>query len=419
VARRAAELGLRVPTVEVDFPAVLDRARSILMRSRHGIENGFLDSDNPTCFRAHARLVGRQGDLFRAAVGDDSILARQVVLDTGTRSEIPEIPGLADVDYLDAGNWIDRPELPEHLVFLGGGTVAMEMAQLYRRLGSRVTLVEKGDRFLRAEDDDVSGAMQRLLEAEEILFHPRCVTKRVLVQKGGVALSVESDGERFEIAGTQLFVATGRRPNTDDLGLESVGLVLAEDGAVPVDERLATSVPGLWAAGDIRGGPMFTHTAWDDYRILDSQLLGDGSRTTRRVVPYAVFTDPELGRVGETERAARTRGADVLVSRFELSENSKAREIGETDGFVKVVADAKSGRFLGAAVLAHEGAELVHLFVDLMNADAPFRVMKDAVHIHPTLAEAVQSAVAALDRGSETRQDRARAESTAEPVRAR
>jgi pyruvate/2-oxoglutarate dehydrogenase complex dihydrolipoamide dehydrogenase (E3) component len=190
-------------------------------------------------------------------------------------------------------------------------------------------------------------------------------------------------------------VATGRKPNTDDLGLESIG-VAVDRGIVRVDETLATDIRGVWAAGDIRGGPMFTHTAWDDYRVLNSQIAGDRSRTTRRIVPYAIFTDPEVGRVGMTESEARKQGKNVRVARYEVRRNAKALEEGEPEGFIKVVADATTGQLLGAALLCHNAAELVHIYIDLMNAGAPYRVIRDAVFIHPTLAEAVQSAVSAL-----------------------
>ena len=190
---------------------------------------------------------------------------------------------------------------------------------------------------------------------------------------------------------SHIFIATGRKPNTDDLGLEKVGVKVFKDGIVKTDKRLATNVKGIWAAGDIRGGPMFTHTAWDDYRILLSQIAGDRSRTTDRIVPYAIYTDPQLGRAGMTENEARKNRGQIKVGRFEMSKNGKAKEIGEPDGFVKVVVDARSQRILGAAVLAAEGAELIQLYIDVMNAKAPYTAIEDAVHIHPTLAEAVRA----------------------------
>jgi pyruvate/2-oxoglutarate dehydrogenase complex dihydrolipoamide dehydrogenase (E3) component len=395
-ARRGAVFGLRIPTVEVDFPAVLDRARSIVMQSRASLERGFLDADNPRLLRGHARLDGRAEGAFRARLGDEEVLASQVVLNTGTRALRPPIGGLERVDCLHSGNWLDEHRLPAHLVFIGAGYIGLEMSQFYLRMGCRVTVIEKSARILKREDEDVAFLLQRLLESEGVAFRLNTDVTRIEPRRGGAAVFVDSGGSKAKISASRVFLATGRRPNTGDLGLESVGVRMSKDGFVAVDDRLATSVAGIWAAGDIRGGPMFTHTSWDDYRILESQLAGDGSRTARRVVPYAVYTDPELGRVGLTEREARETGRAIKVGRFEMRNNGKARELSETQGSIKVVVDSATGRILGAAVLAAEGAELVHLYVDLMNADVPFTVLRDAVHIHPTLAEAVQSAVASL-----------------------
>ena len=392
-ARSGALYGLRIPAVHVDFPAVLDRARSILMQSRTSLRRDLERTGNPKLIRGHARLAGRDGNHFRVRVGSQLFLAREVVLDTGTRTLVPDVPGLARIDTLHAGNWIDRPELPGHVVFLGAGYIALEMGQFYRRMGSRVTILERARSLLKREDEDVTSALQAVLESEGIAFRLGARVVRVARRGKGVTVEVAGGGR---ISGTHLFVATGRRPNTDDLGLASVGLRRKRDGTVPVNERLQTSVSGLWAAGDIRGGPMFTHSAWDDFRILESQMQGDGARTTARIVPYAVYTDPELGRVGMTEREAIHARKKIRVGRFPMRSNGKALELGETGGFIKVVVDAKTNRILGAAVLSAEGAELVHLYVDLMNAKAPWTVLRDAVHVHPTLAEAAQSAVLAL-----------------------
>jgi len=393
LARRASEFGLRVPSVEVDFPAVLARAREVAAESRRGLDRGLEGKENPRLLRGHARLDGRDGERFRVRVGDEMVTAAQVVLDTGTRTLIPPIDGLAEVDFIDSGNWLDRAELPAHLAMIGGGYIGLEMGQFYRRMGSRVTVIEGSGQVAGHEDEDVATALRERLAAEGIEFRLRTRVARVGRRAGGVTLALGGE----ELGATHVFVATGRRPNTGDLGLETVGVEVSDHGIVKVDERLATNIAGVWAAGDIRGGPMFTHTSWDDYRVLLSQLAGDGARTTDRVVPYAVFTDPELGRVGLTEREARAAGRPVKVARFEMKKNGKAREIGEPEGFIKVVADAETGQLLGAAVLAAEGAEIVHSYIDLMNARAPYQVLRDAVHIHPTLAEAVQSAVKALD----------------------
>jgi pyruvate/2-oxoglutarate dehydrogenase complex dihydrolipoamide dehydrogenase (E3) component len=368
LARRGAEFGLRIPQVEVDFPAVLRRASEIALESRHSHEKSLGNSENPKWLRGHARLEGPN----RVRVGEQLIETKQIVLNTGNRSFIPSIPGLKH--YIHAGNWLEHDRLPDRLKIIGGGYIGMEMAQFYRRMGSAVSVWETGPRILAHEDEEVSTAFQGFLEKEGIEFH-------LNAKIGSVA-----DGEN-------IFVATGRTPNTGDLGLETAGVECDARGIVKVDRRLATTVPGIWAAGDIRGGFMFTHTAWDDYRILLSQMAGDGSKTTDRIVPYAVFTDPELGRVGLTERDAKAQGRHFRVQRFELKRNGKARELGEAQGFIKVLTDEANGQIIGAALLCNDAAELVHMYVDLMNAGASASAIRDAVHIHPTLAEAVQSAV--------------------------
>ena len=401
-ARRGAEYGLHIPSVEVDFPAVLARARREALESRQGIEQGLHGVENPKLLPHHAHLKGESEDGFRVIVGDLVITSAQVVLNTGTRSLLPDIPGLQEANALHAGNWMDRAELPARLAILGAGYIGLEMGQFYRRMGSEVILIDHNDRVVPHEDEDVSLQLQACLAAEGISFVFQCNLERIEIKDASdcpnrLTLKLTQNGVAKEISATHLFVATGRVPNTDDLGLESVGVKMAEHGYVAVDERLSTNVDGIWAAGDIRGGPLFTHASWDDFRILQSQMVGNGKRTTQRIMPYAIYTDPEVGRVGMTEREARRSERPLMVAKFEMKHNGKASEIGETHGFIKVIADAETKRLLGAAVVAAEGAELVHCFIDVMNADAPYTVIRDAIHIHPTLAEAVQSAVAALD----------------------
>ncbi len=392
-ARRAGEYGLEIPEVRVDFPAVLQRAREIVELKRGGLDRGLEEADNPTLIRGHARFEGREDGGFRLRVGDEPVLAGQVVLDTGTRTLTPPIEGLDDVDYIESGNWLEKTELPESLAVIGGSYIGLEMAQFYNRMGSSVTVVVgRSDHVAPHEDDDVTEALHAILAEEGIEFVFCERAESVVGGDNGLTLTLDG-GDPAELDVSHLFVATGRLPNTDDLGLENIGLE-TNRGIIEVDERLATPVEGVWAAGDIRGGPMFTHTSWDDHRILVSQMAGDGSRTTERVVPYAIFTDPELGRVGMTEHEAREAGYEVEVMTFDMQkEKGKALEIGENKGLIKVVADATDRRILGAAVLTAEGAELVHSYVDLMNADATLDVLQNAIHIHPTLQEDIQSAV--------------------------
>lgn len=396
LARRGAEFGLRIPSVEVDFPAVIERVRGIVREHRAGLERGYKGKDNPKLITAQGRLDGRDGERFRVRAGEMTLAAPHVVLDTGTRSLIPPIEGIKDVDVIHAGNWLDRMELPRRLVVIGGGVIALEMAQFYRRLGSEVTIVELLPQIASTEDPDVAAALQMVLEREGIAFHLQSKVERIEKRAAEMLIHVRGGERSHVIAATHLFIATGRTPNTDDLGLETVGVEMTR-GIVKVDERLRTNVPGVWAAGDIRGGPMFTHTAWDDYRVLFSQIAGDASRTTERIVPYAIFTDPEIGRVGMNETEARETGREIKVARFDVRRNSKSVELGETEGFIKVVADAESNQLLGATVFSYDAAELVHIYIDLMNARAPYPVMRDAVFIHPTLAEAIQSAVSMWD----------------------
>jgi pyruvate/2-oxoglutarate dehydrogenase complex dihydrolipoamide dehydrogenase (E3) component len=386
-------MGIRIPSVEVDFAAVMARTRGIVKESTDSLDASFADSDNPRLIRAWGRLEGREGERFRIRAGDEVILARQVVLDTGNRTVMPDIPGLDAAPCITAESWVDLTELPAQMIFLGGGTIALEMAQAFRRLGSTVTIVEAVPQLAGHEDAEVAQALHDILAGEGIEIHLNIKAERVETRDGRVRLHLQGG---TILTGSHIFVAAGRRPNTDQLGLETVGVRCSDKGMVEVDEHLRTSIPGIWAAGDIRGGPQFTHTAYDDFGVIRAQMLGDGGKTTSRVVGYAVFTEPELGRVGLTEQQAREAGHDLRIGRYEMKDSGKAREIGYRDGFIKVIAEAGSNRILGAAVLAAEGAETVQLYLELMNAGATIETMLNAVHIHPTFSEAAKNAVVAI-----------------------
>lgn len=394
-ARRAADWGLRIPEVSVDFGAVMDRVRGMVADAKGSLDRSFAAARNPHVIAAHGRLDGRDGTRFRIRAGGELVLADRVVLDTGTRSALPDLEGLDGVPFVTAETWVALTALPRRLVLLGGGYVALEMAQAYRRLGAEVVVVQSGRQLAEQEDLDVATALQEALEADGI---------DVRLDAHAIRVEPAADGVRVHLAhgaavdGTHLFVATGRQPNTDDLGLDTVGVQVDGKGAVRVDAHLATTTSGIWAAGDIRGGPAFTQTAVDDFKVLESCFAGDGSRARCRIVPYAMFTDPELGRVGLTEAEARRSGRPVAVGRRDMADSGKARELGKTRGFIKVVLDAASGEILGAAALCIGGSEVVQLFVELMNAGATAHTMTDAVHIHPTLAEAAKNAtLAALE----------------------
>lgn len=384
-------MGVRIPQVGVDFPAVMDRARGLVAEARGELERDLRQQDGLRLFSAEARLDGRENGRIRVRAGDDLILAERVVLDTGTRSLRPPVEGLDQVPLIDAESWIGLRELPRRLVFLGGGTIALEMAQTFRRFGAEVAIVQQASQLTEREDPDVAEALRQAMLREGIEVHLDARAERAEVAGAGVRLHLRGG---VVVEGTHLFLAAGRQPNTDALGLDSVGVRVSDKGIVQVNERLDTGADGIWAAGDIRGGPQFTHAAYDDFRILRSRFLGDGTETTRRTVPYAIFTEPELGRVGLSETEARAAGEPFRIGRFSMAESGKAREIGRPEGFIKVLI-GQDGRILGAAALCEQGAEIVQLFVQLIAAGATAQSMLDAVHIHPTLAEAAKNAVRA------------------------
>ncbi len=395
LARRGEEFGLRIAPPEVDFAAVLQRADALAAYGRNVLTETFGEKRNPALLWGHARLCGRAGEGFRLEVGAHSVTARHVVIDSGTRSLVPPIEGLAAADPLTAENWLERPSLPRRLAVIGGGTIGLEMAQFYRRMGSEVTVVEGGDRIAVPEDELVSDRLRALLEREGLSFRCGAEAKRVEAASEGVRLHL-ADGSALEA--DALFVAIGRKPNTGELGLESLGVECDDEGCLVVDERLATSCPGLWAAGDVRGGPIFTHSAVDDARVLASQIAGGGEATTAgRIVPYAVFTDPPLGRVGMTARAAREAGRSIRTGCYEMSSSGKARELAATGGLIHVVTERGSDRILGAAILAPEAGELIHLYAMAMAQDVRWPAFQRQIHVHPTLAEALQSAFDELD----------------------
>src|SRR5205085_177679 len=256
LARRAAEFGLKIPTIEVDFTAVIERAKKILMESRDGLREGFEDSDNPKLLSGHARLDGREDNIFRVRIDErQAVTAKEVVLDTGTRSLVPPIDGLDQVDFIHAENWLEKTDLPDYLAIIGGGYIGLEMSQFYRRMGSRVIIIEESGQIASHEDEDVARSLQQLLEMEGVAFRLNARVERVAPQDKGVTLTLKEGNISTEIEATHLFVATGRKPNTDELGLETVGVDVSERGIVKTDGRLATNVKGIWAAGDIRGGP--------------------------------------------------------------------------------------------------------------------------------------------------------------------
>jgi pyruvate/2-oxoglutarate dehydrogenase complex dihydrolipoamide dehydrogenase (E3) component len=391
-ARRGATLGILIPDVQVDFLAVMDRARRLVAEAIGELDASFAKTSNPLLLRAHARLAGHKNGQFLIHAGGTMVRAARVVLDTGTRTALPPLPGLDQAQIITAESWITLRELPRRLLVLGGSYIALEMAQAYRRLGSDVTVLQKADQLAEREDKDVADVLKSALENDGCVVRLGVDVQRVEGIGSNVRVHL-AGGDALD--GSHLFLATGRQPNTDNLGLESLGVRLDSHGYVEVDDRLSTNLPNLWAVGDIRGGAAFTHTAYDDFRVLASQFLGDGTGSRCRTVPYAMFTTPELGRVGLNEQQALCDGRRVKTGKRLMTESGKARELGKTEGFIKVILDANTEAVLGATAVCEQASEVVQLFVELMNSDATAATMRDAIHIHPTLGEAAKNAVLA------------------------
>jgi pyruvate/2-oxoglutarate dehydrogenase complex dihydrolipoamide dehydrogenase (E3) component len=383
-ARNAARWGVRTGEVSVDLPQIVARKDRIVQSFRSGQQRKVDQRKTLHLHRGHARFVGPH----RIKVGGDELEGERIFINSGTRPETPRVQGLDGVEYLTNATIMELRELPEHLIVLGGGYIGLEFGQMFRRFGSRVTVVHRGDNILTREDPDVAGELQKALESEGIGFVLRARPTKVEKTNGQVGLTLDGDSGFQTLFGSHLLVATGRRPNTDDLGLEDVGVETDARGFVKVNSRLETNVPGVWALGDVKGGPAFTHISYNDYQILYANIVeGNNLTIDHRIVPYSVFTDPQLGRVGISEKEARAKGHALKIGKIPMTWVARAIERDETSGLMKLVVDASTDRILGAAILATEGGELIQMLGTLMLADLPYTLLKGAIYIHPTLAE--------------------------------
>ncbi|MGU8079705.1 FAD-containing oxidoreductase [Burkholderia pyrrocinia] len=393
LARRAGEYGVSVGgPVTVDMKAVKARKDQISGRSNHGVEQWVRDLANTTVFQGHARF--ERADAVR--VGDELLEAERIFINVGGRAQVPPMPGLDSVPYLTNSTMMDVDFLPEHLVIVGGSYVGLEFGQMYRRFGSKVTIVEKGSRLIRREDDDVSQAVREILENEgiDVQLDANCLSAR---RDGngngngnGIVIGLDCAGGGREVAGSHLLLAVGRVPNTDDLGLDRAGVETDARGYITVDEQLRTNVPGIWALGDCNGRGAFTHTAYNDYEIVAANLLdADPRKVSDRIAAYAMYIDPPLGRVGMTLAEAKQTGRKLLVGTRPMTRVGRAVEKGESQGFMKVIVDADSHAILGASILGVTGDEVVHGMLDVMAAGAPYTTISRAMHIHPTVSELV------------------------------
>ncbi len=384
-ARRAPDLGVDTGTVAVDLPRIVARKNEVVQVWREGQQEKVASRPTLTLVRGVASFAGPH----QVRVGDKTLTADKIFINTGTRSRIPPIPGLEETPYLTNRTILDLTEIPEHLLILGSGYIGLEFGQMFRRFGSEVTIIDKSSQIMPREDEEVAAALRAVLEKEGIHFHLSSNITHVAGDRGRLRLTVETgDGESSEtITGSHLLVAVGRQPNTDDLCPEAAGIEM-EKGWISVNEFLETNVAGHYALGDVKGGPAFTHISYDDFQILYHNLFHDEKRSTEgRIVPYALYTDPELGRVGMTEKAARDAGYNLKIGCIPMSNVARAIERGETAGLMKVVINADTDRILGAAILSTSGGELVQTLMALMMADAPWTLFRKAIFIHPTLTE--------------------------------
>lgn len=389
MARRAADFGVAAGPVTVDMAAVQARVARIVAEGRRGLVDWLTGLPNVALIEGHARLTSPT----TVAVGTRSLAAERIFLNVGARPALPDLPGVRDVPTLDNESLLTLDTLPRHLVVVGGGYIGLEFAQAFRRLGAAVTVVEKGPRLIGREDPDVSDAIRGILEDEGVAvrLHAECI--RFTPRDAGIAVHVDCADGAPEVIGSHVLLAMGRRPNTDDLGLDAAGVETDARGMIRVDDRLATSVPGIWALGECNGRGAFTHTAYNDFEIVAGNLLdGEDRKVTDRLPAYALFTDPPLGRAGMSETEALASGRRVLVGKRPMTRVSRAVEKGETKGFIKVLADADSREILGAAILGVDGDEAVHAVLDLMYARAPVETITHAVHIHPTVSELLPTA---------------------------
>jgi pyruvate/2-oxoglutarate dehydrogenase complex dihydrolipoamide dehydrogenase (E3) component len=392
-ARNAGKWGVRAGDVSVDLSQVVSRKNRIVDQFRSGIVRKVEERKNLHLYRGAARFIGPH----QVRVGEEVLESERIFINTGTRPNVPPLEGLVGINFLDNASIMRLTEVPEHLLVLGGGYIGLEFGQMFRRFGSRVTIVQRGDQILPREDADVAQALQQALEGEGVRFVMNAMTTRVEKQGTGVALSMQVQGSTETVRGSHLLVATGRRPNTDDLGLQDAGVETDPRGFVRVNNRLETSVTGVWALGDVKGGPAFTHISFNDYQIVYGNLIeGQALTTDHRPVPYAVFTDPQLGRAGLTEKEARAAGRRLKIGTIPMTWVARAIERDETAGLMKLVVDADNDRIIGAAILASEGGEVVQILQAVMLTGAPYTLLKGAIYIHPTLAEGFWSLMEAV-----------------------
>ena len=394
MARRAADFGVTIGgPVTVDMKQVKARRDAITGKSSKGVESWLKGMTNCTVFEGSARFASSH----EVTVGTARLSADRIFINTGTRPSVPPLTGVDQVKYFTSDSLLDIDFLPRHLVIVGGGYIGLEFGQMNRRFGSEVTIIETKARLMHREDEDVSAAIKGILEQEGINVRLNATCIALASQGNDVVARVDCETDPKEVQGSHVLLAVGRRPNTDDLGLEKAGVEMDKHGYIGVDDQLRTSVPGIWALGDCNGKGAFTHTSYNDFEIVAANLLdNDARRVSDRYTAYAVYIDPPLGRAGMTEAEVRKSGRQALIGQRPMTRVSRAIEKGETNGFMKIMVDAKTREILGAAILGVGGDEAIHCVLDAMYAKVPYTVVQRAMHIHPTVAELIPTILGEL-----------------------
>ncbi len=392
MARRAADFGVTVGEVSIDFARVMKRQKDIVKKFNRGVKDQLTQDEKITLYRKNATFI----DAHTVKVGKEILEANRIYINTGARATLPDIAGLKDVPYLTNVSILDLKDLPKHLIVLGGGYIGLEFAQIFRRLGSKVTVIHRGAQILDREDADMAQIAHDVLIGEGIRIVTSATTERVEGKKQSVRVHIKTSKGTEVIQGSHLLVATGRTPNSDALALDKAGVQVDQRGSITVDDELRTNVPHIWALGDVNGRGAFTHTSYNDYEIVEANLDTPTRKVTDRHMVYAVYVDPPLARVGMNEKEARDSGRKVLMATKPMKNIARAQERDETAGLIKILVDAETEQFLGAVVFGIGGDEVIHSIIDLMYARAPYTVMKNAVHIHPTVSELLPTTLADL-----------------------
>ena len=385
LARRGADFGIELPAPpRIDIARVMGRAHTVTMNARAGVERSLRELKNCAVFQGHAAFEAP--DTVR--VGDERLTAPRIFINVGGRANIPPLPGVDTVPHLTNTTLLQIDRIPRHLVVVGGSYIGLEFGQMFRRFGSEVTIVEMSPRLISREDEDVSAAVRTILENEGIHVRTRAECISLAPDPEGVAVRVNCSSGPPEAIGSDVLLAVGRRPNTDDLGLDKAGIAADARGYITVNDALETNVPGVWALGDCNGRGAFTHTAYNDYEIVAANLLdGESRKVSERVPAYALYIDPPLGRVGMTEAQARATKRPLLIATRPMTRVGRAVEKGETQGFMKAIVDADTHRIVGASILGTGGDEAIHAVLNIVNAGVPYEVLQRAVPIHPTVSE--------------------------------